>query len=1255
LINNFFIDIVGQTNVIVPSNNVWGTDRVRFTAGSTDETLVLRPGTDGGFAGTVGTAPLLETAQVSITVDAVNAVPIADDNSAVTRENESVNFNVVNTDVDPDGTIDVTTVDLDPGTPGIQNSISNSDGDWSVNNAGLVTFAPNPNFLGVATLDYTVNDDFTLDGNNVSATSNPATLEVTVILDNDNDGIADEADLDDDNDGILDTEECPNLVLDRDFIVTNAQAGLITVVEGGASGTPFVTDAGPGNNEEGIRYIDQAANPTFYRINGQGNDFSYLDGNSLIYRLFLEDPGEDWFGGTTDVRLVSGATTLTLDLTQDPFGETQPALIGEYFLNVPLTAAAFGVTQATFDTVLSNLDAIDIRAEFWLGPTGTLESELVPFDGGNCDTDGDGIKDTFDTDSDNDGCPDAVEGDENVTSDQLIGAGPNAGAIDIANQGGVDADGVPNLVNNAGAADSGGDQGQGDTSNVTTATQVQITMQPSFSEVILENGSVTFSATAVAQNTETFVGGAPDYNIPPAVNSSSNLIYQWQESSDNGATWTDITTAGSNPTFSGFNTDALTLTNVPLSYNGRDFQLVVSHSDNSCTLLDTQNSNLIVSPDSDNDGIGDDVDLDDDNDGILDSVECFREPTVVGTFDNTNTSFDWIGGGGNGNANLNFLTINSVQYSNFIVPDSYEENFATTSGNVVYEQLNATSGQGTGPTGNNIENPNWNSIILGAFRDTNFNHYQAMSGSVLDTDFYTLTYNVPVAISGESFLLVSERDGNNGFEIELYDVNDNLLGTTLMIDTPDYIDTGIPTALSGQNINIAVVALADIAPSGSVIKYINVSPLTNGDGGDGKIFIVTDSPTCADTDGDMVVDSLDLDADNDGIYDAEEAGHGQPYVDGRVTGPVGTDGVPDSVQASGQENNGTVNYTIQDSDGGLQEPDWRDTDSDEDGCSDANEAYFDQNADGGDDGQYGVDPAAVDPANGLVLAASYSASTPVDSNGNSIDDYTESGPDVDGNGVPDSCLIPVDTDGDGVFDNNDIDDDNDGILDTVESRGLGDPSQDNDGDGILNYRDPDFCTLNVNGVCALLDGDNDGIPNHLDLDSDGDGIPDNNEAQVTLGYIPATDTNNDGIPDVNANGLPTSYDFNGDELGLLPVNTDTVDQPDYLDLNSDNQGGSDTVEAGLTLSGIDEDNDGLDDAIDTTPGLTGTYADPNGTINDTAALPDTDGDLNEGGNVDFRDRRLPNDADGDGVNDIDDLDDDNDGITDVVEGFEFFT
>ncbi|WP_271784438.1 hypothetical protein, partial [Aquimarina algiphila] len=57
-------------------------------------------------------------------------------------------------------------------------------------------------------------------------------------------------------------------------------------------------------------------------------------------------------------------------------------------------------------------------------------------------------------------------------------------------------------------------------------------------------------------------------------------------------------------------------------------------------------------------------------------------------------------------------------------------------------------------------------------------------------------------------------------------------------------------------------------------------------------------------------------------------------------------------------------------------PNHLDTDSDGDGCSDANEAYDDINADGGDGQQFGaIDPATVNSSNGLVTEAGVDYST----------------------------------------------------------------------------------------------------------------------------------------------------------------------------------------------------------------------------------------------------------------------------------------
>jgi hypothetical protein len=75
-----------------------------------------------------------------------------------------------------------------------------------------------------------------------------------------------------------------------------------------------------------------------------------------------------------------------------------------------------------------------------------------------------------------------------------------------------------------------------------------------------------------------------------------------------------------------------------------------------------------------------------------------------------------------------------------------------------------------------------------------------------------------------------------------------------------------------------------------------------------------------DTDGDGIPDTLDLDSDGDGVLDFVEARNLTPAQiatldangDGRLDGAVGTDGIPDSVQAT--PNAGSVNYTPLDTD-----------------------------------------------------------------------------------------------------------------------------------------------------------------------------------------------------------------------------------------------------------------------------------------------------------------------------------------------------
>jgi hypothetical protein len=108
-----------------------------------------------------------------------------------------------------------------------------------------------------------------------------------------------------------------------------------------------------------------------------------------------------------------------------------------------------------------------------------------------------------------------------------------------------------------------------------------------------------------------------------------------------------------------------------------------------------------------------------------------------------------------------------------------------------------------------------------------------------------------------------------------------------------------------------------------------------------------------------------------------------------------------------------------------------------------------------------------------------------------------------------------------------------------------DPNLDSDGDGIADVIE------RPSG--RLLDSDNDGIPNYLDLDSDNDGIPDSIEYQGNLN----DDPDGDGLVDHE----PTNQ---------TPVDTDGDGVVDYIDIDSDNDGLSDETESGL-LTDIDQD------------------------------------------------------------------------------------
>jgi hypothetical protein len=246
-----------------------------------------------------------------------------------------------------------------------------------------------------------------------------------------------------------------------------------------------------------------------------------------------------------------------------------------------------------------------------------------------------------------------------------------------------------------------------------------------------------------------------------------------------------------------------------------------------------------------------------------------------------------------------------------------------------------------------------------------------------------------------------------------------------------------------------------------------------------------------DFDKDGVINSLDLDSDNDGILDVQEA-RDPRAVDANQDGMVdGDDTDGDGLKNSADQAPNTYGgpgLIPQDLDrDGL--PNFLDLDSDGDGITDLTEAT----------GMY--------DSNGIVDGP--------DSDGDGVRDLADGivGPGANGIGL-------LDSDRDGIPNPYDIDSDADGITDNVEGQPtcsyIVPTGSDDDKDGVDNAYD-----LNLNTCPPIAAGirpydkDGDGTPDIYDLDTDNDLAPDVNEGSGIPGnFVTQTgDADGDGLVD----------------------------------------------------------------------------------------------------------------------------------------------
>ncbi|MFD2591968.1 hypothetical protein ACFSTE_14110, partial [Aquimarina hainanensis] len=437
--------------------------------------------------------------------------------------------------------------------------------------------------------------------------------------------------------------------------------------------------------------------------------------------------------------------------------------------------------------------------------------------------------------------------------------------------------------------------------------------------------------------------------------------------------------------------------------------------------------------DTDNDGVGDLVDLDDDNDGILDPDESsYCSNPFTSSYTIANAVF-----ANNTTANATY-TADILDSSNtkvatiqFLIP--------ATSANVVgyadySEVVNGDELQfnwlGTGTNPNQCIQYTITPEAGMEFNAT-LRCYLPGNGSSAQNNTISMTPDFGTLPNGKAISATFFESATSHTDRGTGDIISS--GMTIQ-----RLSNGVPgTTYSYLEFDVM---------SDDINPYIfnmcfNWSSAMNHETFSIRFESVNCTSSELDVDGDTLINSLDLDSDGDGCSDAAEGGVPQALGNtsnnfqfvisqGVGNGDENGNGLADEVEdlpGSPGQVNYTLNYTNAvdpavnvacsiDSDGdGID--DVVDLDDDNDGIVDRIE--------GG-----GVDPGADDDNDGILNYADSDYPGYVDSNGDGINDH-------------------FDYDGDGVANHLDLDSDNDGLLDLIEAGGV-----DTDGDGAVDYPTP---------------------------------------------------------------------------------------------------------------------------------------------------------------------------------------------------------
>lgn len=423
---------------------------------------------------------------------------------------------------------------------------------------------------------------------------------------------------------------------------------------------------------------------------------------------------------------------------------------------------------------------------------------------------------------------------------------------------------------------------------------------------------------------------------------------------------------------------------------------------------DAINCPALFGLDTDGDGIVDDVDLDDDNDGLPDIVES---PATI-DFSNNKTSL--VG------SDLTDMEVNDVALYEDAVRDCNDILYDIT---ITINSISPGVTVEAGVQGMEIDN-------AGADDDD----YFTFTLSVVESGSATVLNPTGTAATITDFLFTPrDIDSNDGVDhTEVFGISNTTAPDATFLDDGTVLEAGgfvngggpgaaayayyrmIPLSgptdwtangndVTGELVEHAVFMFYENFSSVDIAYGRTGSAPSNSSGN--RLTSLFASKEC-DRDDDGVPNRIDLDLDNDGIFDLHEAGHSELDIndDGRIDLAdvnSGSNGIFDDIETTPES--GIINYTYSDSDGdGIEDP--FDRDSDEDGCFDTQES---DNTDPDNDGIAGSGTPGIDK-NGLVVIIVYDMPP-----SNAWQDSLQSCLEICDNGLDD--------DGDGDIDENDTD------------------------------------------------------------------------------------------------------------------------------------------------------------------------------------------------------------------------------------------